>query len=57
VEQDKNTNLSSEPSALSLRWSSLRSRVLAGDRDLLTKAALVLFVTGAVLIAVVLCAG
>ena len=50
-------NSSNEPSELSRRWSSLRSRVLAGDRDLLTKAALVLFVTGAVLIAVVLCAG
>jgi hypothetical protein len=49
-------NSSNEPSELSRRWSNLRSRVLATDRDLLKKAALVLFVTGAVMIAVALCA-
>jgi len=56
VARAKNMNSSNVRSALYRRWSSLRSRVLAGDSDLLKKAALVLFVTGAVMIAVALCA-
>jgi len=48
-------NFSNVPSELSRRLSSLRTK-LAADRDLLKKAALVLFVTGAVMIAVALCA-
>ena len=49
-------SFSKKLSELSHHWSNLRSRVLAGDSDLLKKAALVLFVTGAVMIAVALCA-
>ena len=49
-------NSSNEPSELSRRWSSLRSK-LRDDPDLLGKAALVLFVTGAVMIAVGLALG
>jgi hypothetical protein len=43
-------NFSKEPSAFSRHWSNLRSK-LRDDPDLLGKAALVLFVTGAVMLA------
>ena len=43
-------NFSNVPSELSRRLSSLRTK-LAADRDLLGKAALVLLVTGAVMLA------
>jgi hypothetical protein len=49
-------NFSNVPSELSRRLLSLRSK-LAGDRDLLGKAALVLFVTGAVMLALGLALG
>ena len=49
-------NLSNVRFALSRHWSNLRSRVLAGDSDLLKKAAFVLLVTGAVMIFIALCA-
>ena len=52
----RNTKSSNALSAFSSRLLNLRNKIRAGDRDLLNKAALVLFVTGAVLIAVVLCA-
>ena len=43
-------NFSKEPSAFSRHWSNLRSKLQA-DPDLIGKAALVLFVTGAAMIA------
>ncbi len=49
-------NLSNEQSELSRRLSSLRSK-LAGDRDLVGAIALVLFVTGAVMLALGLAIG
>lgn len=49
-------NFSNVPSELSRRWSNLRTK-LAGDRDLLGIAALVLFVTGAVMLALGLALG
>ena len=49
-------NLLNVRSELSRRWSNLRTK-LAGDRDLLGKAALVLFVTGAVMLALGLALG
>ena len=49
-------NFSNVPSELSRRLLSLRNK-LAGDRDLLGKAALVLFVTGAVMLALGLALG
>ena len=48
-------NLLNERSELSRRWSSLRSRLRADNIDLVATAALVLFVTGAVLMAIVIC--
>ena len=55
MEPDKNTNSLNDPFALSRRWSSLRSRLRADNIDLVATAALVLFVTGAVLMAIVIC--
>lgn len=49
-------NSSNEPSGLSRHWSNLRSK-LRDDPDLLGKAALVLFVTGAVMLALGLALG
>jgi hypothetical protein len=49
-------NFSKKPSAFSHHWSSLRSR-LRDDPDLLEKSALILFVTGAAIIAVALAFG
>jgi hypothetical protein len=45
-------NSSNEPSELSLRWSSLRSRLPEAKVDLLAVAVLVLLVAGAALIVV-----
>lgn len=52
----KNMNFSKKPSAFSRHWSNLRSK-LESDRDLLGKAALVLFVTGAVMLVIGLALG
>jgi hypothetical protein len=54
--RDPNMNFSNVRSALSRRLSSLRSK-LRDDPDLLGKAALVLFVTGAVMLALGLALG
>jgi len=49
-------NSSNEPSEHCRRWSNLQNRIRADKRDLAVKTALVLLVTGAVMIAVALCA-
>jgi len=49
-------NSSNEPSEHWRRWSNLQSRIRADKRDLALKTALALFITGAVMIALVLCA-
>ena len=54
--RDKNMNFLNVRSALSQHWSNLRSK-LRDDPDLLGKAALVLFVTGAAMIALGLALG
>ena len=49
-------NFSKEPSAFLRLWSNLRSR-LRDDPDLLGKAALILFITGAAMVALGLALG
>jgi hypothetical protein len=52
----KNMSFSKKLSVLSSRWSSLRSRLPAARLDLIAGIALILFVMGAVLITMGLCA-